>query len=119
MKSKTALPWILASLPLAVILLWLLPAFEAALYFGHFPRYMADPDPFHNEWASIFPDWLAVLGLLVPLLLLPWAICLAVSPFRYRGGHPIAFYSLVAAVAFLTWYLTWHDATGFLQWSLD
>lgn len=93
--------------------------FEAALHFGHLPRYMVDPDPFHNRWVSIFPFWLGYLGLVMPLLLIPWAVCLATPPLRYRGTHPFAFYSLVILSALLTWYFTWHDATGFLAWSLD
>jgi hypothetical protein len=119
MNCVKIISWTLAALPLFCVFYLLLEVSEAFLHFGHFPKYPADPDPFHTSWKSVFPEAGLFIYFLLPLFLLPALLILAVRPLRYSGEKKLLFYLLVACSVIATWFFIFADITGFINWRLD
>lgn len=117
--TRATIPWILASLPLACVAYLFAEICEAVLHFGHFPRYLVDPDPFHTSYQSLFPDHAALIYFPLPFLLLFLLPLLVLPKFRYSGPHNVQFYTLVALSVVAMWLFVFQDIAGYIRWSLD
>jgi hypothetical protein len=119
MVSRNTASWVIASLPLLCVGYMFLEIAEAVFHFGHLPQYMVDPDPFHTNWESIFPEAGFLIYFLLPLFLVLVLPLIAMPRLRYSGKHRVIFYLLVTGSVIATWLFTIRDVSGFIGWRLD
>lgn len=118
-EMRAYVPWVLAGLPLMVVGFLFFEVAQAVLRFGHVPRYLVDPDPFHNSWGFVFPHAGVGVYYFSVFVLAPLLACLFVKPMRYSGRRWYFFHGFLGvSVALYGIFILW-DATGFLAWLAD